>query len=220
MIRYIPVVIAACIVGGCAPAAYVSKKYSGIDFSGRDLNIAVVGQVNVDYQGSMDNEFPEENRIENITRYIADAVGKQQKESSVFRNISPAALKCDNLKKWNLKWRGEKKLRMALPQEESDFLSDTNVVWLLLQNMKIESKPWVQIIMVSFVPVGAIPHKPLTITADFVYWDPVKKKPIAWGKAMGTSDRGPAVTIENWEAASGQLGRASLKGTPFVKKEK
>lgn len=202
---------------GCAPSVYISKNYSGIDFSGRNLNIAVVGNLRIDYTGDMQNEFPAENRADHIRQYVTEAISKVQKASSVFANVSALALKCDSLKKWDMKWKDQTKLRFALPTDKCDLSSDTQAVWLLLENVKIESKPWVQIIMYTFIPVGAIPHKPLTITSDFIYWDPARKKPIAWGKAMGKHDAGFAVTIRNWDLASKQFGFSTIKGTPFKK---
>jgi hypothetical protein len=63
-----------------------------------------------------------------------------------------------------------------------------------------------------------MPHKPLRITGKYVYWDAGRRRPIAWGFADGIFDKGPAVTIENWENASVRFGFSMIAKSPFAKK--
>jgi hypothetical protein len=173
-----------------------------------------------EFPDSTDNEFPIENRPEKVRKYIEKAIAKVIKDSSVFETVNIVKPYCDSFVKVNLQWKDTTTFRISIPSPECLPPSDSSALWLFVEQPKVESKAWVQIIMVYMVPVGAIPHKPLKITSRFVYWDANQKKPIAWGNASGVYDDGPSVTIKNWQEASIAHGLSMIKKSPFERIKK
>jgi hypothetical protein len=62
---------------------------------------------------------------------------------------------------------------------------------------------------------SAIPHKPLTVAGRYVNRDVAAKKPIAWGTASGTFDRGAGVTMENLRNAACDFSTNLIKKSQF-----
>jgi hypothetical protein len=203
---------------GCAPSIYFNEEYNDCKFNERPLKIAFVDSLKIQYEGSMDNEFPSDNREARIRKYIGQTMTKALQDSSLFSQIKVTQPYCDTYQKSTLHWRDTDTFKVLLPSTECTPPDDSNALWLFIQEPKVVSKPWVQIIMVYMVPVGAIPHKPLTLSSRFVYWDAVMKKPVAWGFANGTYDDGPSVTIKNWDEASKRFALSMIRKSPLVKK--
>jgi hypothetical protein len=127
-----------------------------------------------------------------------------------------APVDCKSFYPKKLKWSDDSgEFIMKIPDDTCYSTSDSQSIFLFIEQTTVTSHPTVQLIMINFIPVGAIPHKPLTIAGRFVYWDVAAKKPIAWGKASGTYDQGAGVTMVNWLNAACDFSLNLIKDSPF-----
>jgi hypothetical protein len=212
------IIIAACMmVLGCAPRIMmISPEYKSRAMSGKHLHIVMVGPTTIDYSGSMDNEFSQEGRYGKIRTFICSTAVVTVKESSMFSSVDMNPGECRSFHPGKLKWSGDSgDFIMKLPDDSCYSAVDSQSIFLFLEQTCVTSHPTVQLIMINFIPVGAIPHKPLTIAGRFVFWDPVAKKPVAWGKSSGTYENGPGVTRENWLNAACDFSLRMIKNSPF-----
>ena len=204
------------VLFGCASSIRFNKEYTTTDFSTKHISITIPDSLTFKYSGSMDNEFPEENRSEQIKRFIADDVVAALRDSSVFSAQRTEEPYCDNFVKTALRWNDSVMFEIMVPAGECPEVADSNQLWLFIERPTITSNTVVQLVTVGFVPVMALPHKPLQIASRFVYWDPVAKKAVAWGKASGAYDSGqPAVTMEHWKKASRSHAFSMIRKSPF-----
>ncbi len=218
MIKSVFVVTAIILLFGCASGIRFNKEYSNIDFSMKHVSITIPDSLTFNYSGSMDNEFPEENRSEMIKQFIADDVVAALRDSSAFLAQRIEQSYCDDFVQTSLRWTDSVRFEIMVPADECPEVPDSNQLWLFIERPTITSNTAVQLVMVGFVPVMAVPHKPLQIASRFVYWDPAAKKAVAWGKASGTYDSGqPAVTMEHWKKASRSHAFSMIRKSPFAR---
>jgi hypothetical protein len=218
--RVLAVGITSCMVfAGCAPKVMVNPEYKSITFGDKNLNVAIEGSTVVNYEGNMDNEFPPQGRNEKIQTFICSTAVKTLKESSVFRSVNMVPLGCASFQTNSLDWnRNSEEFVADLPDNTCYGSPSPQDIWLFIEQPLVSSNPTVQLITYGLIPVAAIPHKPLSISVKFLYWDPVRKKPIAWGNAMGSYDNGPAVTMTHWLEAMHDCADQIIKDTPFERK--
>jgi hypothetical protein len=210
-------IIAVLAIAGCTPTVFVNPEYKEQNFKMSNLHIAVVDTLHFNYTGSMDNEFGKDSVPEKVKTFICSTAVKKIADSSTFAVVNQQPFPCIAMEKKKLRWAKNDTITLLVPSDSCTLNADSNDIWLFLQKMQIISAPYVQVIFVGYVPVGAIPHKPLTISSNFVYWDGIKRKPIAWGMASGLYDQGPAVTMENWKRAARRYSLGTLEKTPFKK---
>jgi hypothetical protein len=180
-------IVVCAILSGCAPGVMINPAYLEKDLHGRPLHVALVGPTKIDYDGSMDNEFSPQGRYGNIRTFICSTAVKTIQGSSTFGSVDMNPIECKSFSLKKLKWDARSDpFIMRLPDDTCNNRSDSQSIWLFIEHSTVTSHPWVQLIMVNLIPIGAIPHKPLTIAGKFVYWDVAGKKPIAWGLASGT----------------------------------
>jgi hypothetical protein len=214
--KWVPVIVVCMMVCGCTSRMMINPEYKSKAISGKQLHIALVGPTRIDYEGNMENEFSEQGRYGKIRTFICSTAVKTVKESSTFKSVDMNPLDCKSFYSKELRWSGDSvKFIMKLPDDGCYSETDSQSIFLFIEQITVTSHPTVQLIMINFIPIGAIPHKPLTIAGRYVYWDVAAKKPIAWGMASGTFDRGAGVTMENWRNAACDFSLNLIKKSPF-----
>jgi hypothetical protein len=196
----------------------VNPDYKSKVMSGKHLRIAIVGPTTIDYEGNMDNEFSQENRYGKIRTFICNTAVNSIRETHMFSSVDMNAMGCKSFVSKKLDWNGNRDsvdFVVQIPSDSCYSEPDSQCILLLLERTFVTSHPYIQLIMVNFIPVGGIPHKPLTIGGRFVYWDMAAKKPIAWGISSGTYENGPGVTMDNWNSAAYDFSVRLVKNSPF-----
>jgi hypothetical protein len=208
--------VACAVLWGCAPGIMINPDYKSKPMSGKHLHVEMVGQTTIDYTGNMDNEFSKEGRYGKIRTLICSTAVVTLRGSSTFGSVDKDPGDCKSYYSRKLKWDEDSgEFIVKLPNDSCYSSSDSQSIYLFIEQTSVTSHPYVQLLMVDFIPVGAIPHKPLTIAGEFVYWDVAAKKPIAWGKASGTYESGAGVIMETWLSAACNFSLRMVKDSPF-----
>jgi len=166
----------------------------------------------------VDNEFSEDNRYGKIRTFICSTAVKSIRETHMFTSVDMNVMGCTSFVSKKLDWNAHGDsvdFVLQVPNDNCYSELDSQCILLLLEQTFVKSHPYLQLIMVGMVPVGGIPHKPLTIGGRFVYWDMAAKKPIAWGISSGTYENGPGVTMDNWSSAAYDFSVRMVKDSPF-----
>jgi hypothetical protein len=223
MKRLLLLITAVVFMTGCARVVYMNNFYAGTRFSGYTVRIAIVDSINFScYVGNTEKEFPR-NRADSVKHFILESVSRAVRAGSVFGQVSLQSPECTAFQTATFPSSNQDTFRILLPTPDCDFSHDSNTVWLFLENTSVSSVPMtgdgLPLLPFSAASaIAAVTAKPLTIKSDFVYWDPVKRKPIAWGKARGEHDEGLEVTKASWEKASQQFALSTIALTPFERK--
>jgi len=195
---------------------FINPEYKSKDMSGKRLHIAMVGPTKIDYSGNMDNEFAPEGRYGNIRTFICNAAVTAIKDMHAFQSVDMNPGECKSYKSKKLRMSGDEDPFIAkVPEDSCSLAADSQDVLLLMEQTSVASHPYVQLIMINFIPIGAIPHKPLIIAGKFVFWDVSARKPIAWGLSSGSYDNGPGVTMTNWQSAAYNFSVRMINDGPF-----
>jgi hypothetical protein len=213
-------VAALAALVGCVPNVMVNPEYKHTSFTDRNLNIAIEGTTVIDYQGDMDNEFAPVRRNEKIQTFICSTAVRILKDSSRFRSVNMVAIGCDSFKPADLEWTKKSEWFNAdLPEYTCYNPPDSQNIWLFIEQPLVQSKLHVQVTVYPPLPIAsAFPTKPFTISGKFLYWDGVRKKPIAWGYASGTYETGLGVTMIHWRSATHDFIMQMISDTPFKRK--
>ncbi len=198
---------------GCSPKIMINPEYKNFSPHKKTLNIAVVGPTKIDYSGNMNNEFSSEGRYGKIRTFICEATANSIKGISGFDSVNVRQYDCNSYCSKTLSFGDS--ITVRLPYDTCNTAADSQAIWLFLEQTLVKSYPSAQIIMINFIPVGVIPHKPLSISGKFIYWDPLRKKPVAWGQAFGSYDTGGGVTLTHWKMAANAFAQQMIKDTPF-----
>jgi|GEM_PF-4060846 hypothetical protein len=208
-------IIVCLAMAGCTSRVLMNPEYKSCRFKDKDLRIAVEGTTIIDYQGNMDNEFPRERRTQKIEAFICSTAAQTIKECSNFRSVNVAPIVCGSFHSRTIDWKNSSGEFVAdVPDDTCYLSSDSLTVWLFIEQPLITSKFRVAVIR-SIPPAVVIPYKPLTISARFLYWDPFRKKPVAWGDASGVYETGVAVIMTHWVSAAHDCVLQMIHGAPF-----
>lgn len=209
-------VLTGLMMLGCVSRIVINREYKSKSMSGKQLHIEMVGPTKIDYDGNMDNEFSQEGRYGKIRTFICSTAVVTIGASSTFCSVDAKPVNCNSYCSRKLEYYADSnEFIVKVPNDSCISMSDSQGIFLFVEQTTVTSYPAVKFIVVNLIPVGAIPHKPLTIDGKFVYWDAAAKKPIAWGYAYGTYDNGPGVTREHWLSAACDFSLNMVKGSPF-----
>lgn len=215
MIRFLAAFFVTYFLVGCAPSVYINQDFVGQDFDGADCIVMTAKPPVFAYKGSMENEFGAEKPEIEATRFICSTLVDYLGSSSSLGSVKMVDSDSTSFSTGHLEWGNEPAaFEISIPLNKLP-KEDGDDILLILDHVDIESQPYVQVITYGFIPLGAIPHKPLNIESKFMFWDIASRKPIAWGTAEGTFNSGPAVTMKHWKIASRKFAEDVLKDSPF-----
>ncbi|HMD69235.1 MAG TPA: hypothetical protein VKF42_10190 [Chitinivibrionales bacterium] len=207
------------VFAGCAPKVMFNPDYKSTTFEDSNLNVAVEGETFIDYEGNMDNEFPPDGRNEKIRAFICSTAVYVLTKSSIFNSVNMVPIGCTSFRSDRLDWvETSEQFTADIPDNTCFDNPRSREIWLFIEQPLIKSRVNVQLVTYGIIPLAAIPHKPLLISAKFLYWDPLRKKPIAWGEASGSYENGPSVTMNHWISAANNCAIQMIKDTRFERK--
>jgi hypothetical protein len=181
----------------CAPRIVISPEYADFKSSGKSLGIKIVGKPTIVYAGSVENEFGKGNQDSLILKYVASGLSLNMKNMSRFTVLkSELSFKDSCLK---IRQIPRSLFRIMLPSSSSCPPDSESDVTLFIDSLSISSVPTANIVSVGLIPVMVVPYKPLYLNYKYCYWDNVKQKAIAWGKAEACKADGVAVDIKIWD---------------------
>jgi hypothetical protein len=176
------------------------KHYSCSDLSAKSVVLAPFqGKSEINYNGSVENEFGKGNMNELILKYLRNQISKRLQERSCFGNVavceflSPPTTKDTLMKVDNT---GIPIYSIPIQNNSIDFNGCKADIILFINSVKLSSISTVH--TVYAVPVYI--SKDLDLKFNFLFWDNRTNDIVSYGKASySTSSPVPAITITNWE---------------------
>jgi hypothetical protein len=203
----------------CTPRKiFYHHEYENADFSGKKLGVVFVNGMDVTYEGDVENEFGKGDATVLIADHMIQQLALLIKKQSNFSKVH--AIRCPSCSNLTQRIMGNPRYGFAISApdsgEEVSAADDEADFILLFEDFSVVSVLRMHFISYGFIPLAAIPSKPLVISAKFVFWDNQKKRAAAWGTAEGGADGGAAVTKREWKLAIMAFCRKLLAETPFL----
>jgi hypothetical protein len=203
---------------GCSPVYIkIGPEYKHDTFKGRKVGVIVYNDsISISYRGDVENEFGKGDTKELIKKYFYTEFPECLQEFSVFSEVyidsCPEQNDFNGIVMVRANPRDQKEVKIFMPDSGTviSLHRGTPDYVLILQDIRITSVPSASIILYGFVPVAAVPYKPVTYVSEYVLWDNNKRKMAGWGKCESSISTGVAATLETWNLATGLFARHVL----------
>ena len=199
---------------GCSKVRIkIGPGYQQNAFEGKKVGVIIHDDsISINYKGDVENEFGKGNTNELIKNYFFTDFPKHLQDSSVFSEVYMDSCidKCDFKK--GIVTPGsrdqiERKFYMPDSGQIVQLNNGTPDYILILQKFGISSVPSANVIMYGFVPIAAVPYKPVTYKSHYVLWDNIKGRMAGWGNCTISVSTDVAVTMPTWHLATGTFAR-------------
>jgi len=216
-------VLPVLLLLNCTSNLKLSKEYSSGDFRNKSLTVRFVDDsVYINYVGNLENEFGIANTNLKIKTFLMDRVIDYLKPTTYFSPIITSNSKLEYTIKREIKsdFKGEKEKFDTTIIRYPNYVhpkypTDTTDVTLFFENTKILSYPGANVLLVGFMPVAALPSKPLVIKSLALFWDNKKNRVISSGNIEAYVDDKTEVTLSTWRDAIIIFCQKLLDKMPF-----
>ena len=213
---FIPIMLLFLI--GCSPKYIkIGPEYDYQTFEGRKVGVIVYNDsISINYRGDVENEFGKGNTNELIKKYFYTEFPEYLQDFSIFSEVyidsCPEQNDFKSIVMVRANPRDQKGIKLFMPDSGTviPLNRGTPDYVLILQDVRITSIPSASIILYGFVPVAAVPYKPVTYVSEYVLWDNNKRKMAGWGNCESSISTGVAATLETWNLATGLFARHIL----------